>query len=120
MGVVQQGQVILEETSYRRELSLPGVWISRSETAHMAAQRELAKNLSLGEQAHELRESWAFSERSADWANIVTIVSMKISEPRRLQVVSLEILRRFWLHGQAPMHHITGDLRNYLLEKPDP
>ena len=38
-----QRQVLLVEASYRRELSLPGGWINRNETARMAAQRELAE-----------------------------------------------------------------------------
>ena len=40
-----RGQVLLVEASFRRELSLPGGWINRAETARMAAQRELAEEL---------------------------------------------------------------------------
>lgn len=42
-----QGRVLLVAASYRRELSLPGGWINRGETARLAAQRELAEELAL-------------------------------------------------------------------------
>ena len=116
-----QGQVLLVAASYRRELSLPGGWINRGETARMAAQRELAEELGLQVDANALGEPWAFTERSAQGVNTVTIFSVKLAERPTLQVDGLEILSCQWLtRAEAQKHPITRHLREYLLEKPDP
>lgn len=116
-----QRQVLLVATSYRRELSLPGGWINRGETARMAGQRELAEELGLQVDASELGEPWAFTERSARGVNTVTIFSMELAERPTLEVDGLEILRCLWLtRAEALERPITGHLRAYLLGKPDP
>ena len=100
-----QGQVLLVATSYRRELSLPGGWINRGETVHMAAQRELG-------------EPWALTERSARGVNTVTIFSVELTVRPTLQVDGLEILNYLWLtSAEALEHPITGHLHAYLLEQ---
>ena len=115
-----QGQVLLVEASYRREISLPGGWINRSETARMAAQRELAEELGVDVAANELGEPWAFTERSARGVNTVTIFSVELTERPALQVDGLEILSCLWLtRTEALEHPITGHLREYLLGKAD-
>ena len=116
-----QGQVLLVASSYRRELSLPGGWINRGETARMAAQRELAEELGLQVDADALGEPWAFTEYTAQGVNTVTIFSIKLAERPTLQVDGLEILSFVWLkRAEAQEHPITGHLREYLLEKRDP
>ena len=116
-----QGQMLLVAASYRGELSLPGGWINRGETARMAAQRELAEELGLQVDASELGEPWTFTERSARGVNTVTIFSVELTERPTLQVDGLEILNYLWLtRAEALEHPITGHLRTYLLEKPDP
>ena len=116
-----QRQVLLVAASYRNELSLPGGWINRGETARMAAQRELAEELGLQVEANELGEPWAFTERSARGVNTVTIFSVELAERPRLQVDGLEILSCLWLtRAEALEHAITGHLRAYLLGKPNP
>ena len=103
-----QGQVLLVAASYRNELSLPGGWINRDETARMAAQRELA-------------EGCASKWKPTSWVNTVTIFSVELAERPRLQVDGLEILSCLWLtRAEALEHAITGHLRAYLLGKPNP
>lgn len=115
-----QGEVLLVEASYRRELSLPGGWINRGETARMAAQRELAEELGLQVEANELGKPWAFTERSARGVNTVTIFSVELAVRPALQMDGLEILSCLWLaRAEALEHPITGHLRAYLLEQPD-
>ena len=72
-----QGQVLLVAASYRRELSLPGGWINRGETARMAAQRELAEELGLQVDANALGEPWAFTDHSTRplWSKVITSTS---------------------------------------------
>ena len=116
-----QGVLLLVTASYRRELSLPGGWINRGETARMAAQRELAEELGLQVKSKALGEPWTFTEHSARGVNTVTIFSVELAERPRLQVDGLEILSCLWLtRAEALEHPITGHLRAYLLEKPDP
>jgi 8-oxo-dGTP pyrophosphatase MutT (NUDIX family) len=116
-----QRQVLLVAASYRNELSLPGGWINRGETARLAAQRELAEELGVDVAANELGEPWAFTERSARGVNNVTIFSVELTERPALQVDGLEILSCLWLtRTEALEHPITGHLREYLLEKPNP
>ena len=99
----------------------PRGWINRGETARMAAQRELAEELGLQVDANKLGEPWAFTERSARGLNTVTIFSVELAERPRLQVDGLEILSCLWLTRTEVLEHpITGHLRAYLLEKPDP
>ena len=116
-----QRQVLLVAASYRRELSLPGGWINRGETARMAAQRELAEELGLQVEANALGEPWAFTEHSAGGVNTVTIFTAELAVRPMLKVDGLEILSCLWLtRTEALEHPITGHLRAYLLEQPDP
>ena len=116
-----QGQVLLVAASYRSELSLPGGWINRGETARRAAQRELLEELGLQMEANALGEPWEFSEHSARGVNTVKFFSVELSKRPTLKVDGLEILNYKWLtHTEALEHPITGHLRAYLLEKPDP
>ena len=113
--------MLLLVTSYRHELSLPGGWINRGEKARMAAQRKLAEELGLQVDAIELGEPWAFTEHSAGGVNTVTIFSVELAERPTLQVDGLEILNCLWLtRAEALEQPITGHLRAYLLEQPDP
>jgi len=116
-----QEQVLLVAASYRRELSLPGGWISRGETARRAAQRELAEELGLQVEERQLGEPWDFTERSARGVNTVTIFSVELAERPTLQVDGLEILRCLWLtRAEALERPITGHLRAYLLGQREP
>ena len=66
-------------------------------------------------------KSWAFTERLAHGVNIVTIFSVELDELPTLQVDGLEILSCLWLtRAEALEQSITGHLRAYLLEKPEP
>ena len=116
-----QRQVLLVAASYRNELSLPGGWINRGETARMAAQRELAEELELQVDAIELGEPWAFTEHTTGGVNTVTIFSVELTGKPTTQVEGLEILNCLWLtRAEALEQTITGYLRVYLLEQPDP
>jgi len=110
-----QRRVLLVAASYRRELSLPGGWINRGESAQRAAQRELAEELGLKVEAAELGEPWVFTERSARGINTVWIFAVERSEQPELVVDGLEILSCVWLSRiEALEHPITGHLREYL------
>ena len=114
-----QQQVLLVQASYRHELSLPGGWISRGETARMAAQRELAEELCLHLQDCELGEPWAFTERSVRGINTVTIFSVGLAKRPVVQVDGLEILDCLWLSRTDALNYpITEHLRAYLLQRP--
>ena len=107
--------------SYRRDLSLPGGWINRGDTARMDARRELEEELGLQVGTSALGEPWDFTERSTRGVNTVTIFSVELAIRPTLRVDGLEILNCQWLaHTEALEHPITGHLREYLLEKQDP
>lgn len=116
-----QGRLLLVRASYRRELSLPGGWINRGETAQQAAQRELQEELGLQVRLDQLGEPWSFTERSKRGENTVRIFALQLAEEPALTVDGLEILGWAWLTpAEALAQPITGHLREYLLQLPTP
>jgi ADP-ribose pyrophosphatase YjhB (NUDIX family) len=110
-----QGRVLLVAASYRRELSLPGGWINRGESAQRAAQRELAEELRLELEETQWGEPWVFTEHSARGVNTVWIFALELAERPALQVDGLEIMNCVWLTlAEALQRPITGHLREYL------
>ena len=113
-----QKQILLISASYRRELSLPGGWINKGESARQAAQRELVEELSLEVEERELGKPWTFSERTNRGSNTVSIFSIELKERPTIQVDGLEILDWIWLtEAEALKRPITGHLCAYLLRQ---
>lgn len=113
-------KLLLVAASYRRELSLPGGWINRGESAGMAAQRELKEELGLKVEMADLGEPWVFTEHSSRGVNTVFIFSHELGKQPTLKLDGLEILNCLWLsQAEALQHPITGHLRAYLLRQPE-
>ena len=71
--------------------------------------------------AKKLGEAMAVTESSGRGVNTMTISCVELAMTKTLQVDGLETLSCLWLtRAEALEHPITGHLREYLLETPDP
>lgn len=112
-----QGRVLLVQTSYRNELSLPGGEVKRGEKVNLAARRELLEELGLKVQATQLGEPWVVTEHSERGMNTVSIYTINIDEDPGIEVDGLEIIGFHWLiPQQALARKLTSHLRGYLIE----
>ena len=110
-----EGELLLVETSYRRNWSLPGGGIERGETARQAAVRELAEEVELQVRAVQLLDPWQITERSPGGLNTVTIFTLPVQKRPALKVDGLEIVASHWLsREQALARELPGHVRRYL------
>jgi 8-oxo-dGTP diphosphatase len=84
-----QGRVLLVETSYRRELSLPGGGIEAGETPLQAAIRELEEEVVIQVAPQELQDPWQLTEMSAGGQNTVTIFAWHPNRQPEVMVAKL-------------------------------
>ena len=80
MALWCQERVLLVQTSYRHELSLPGGGVKRGEMANLAASRELLEELGLELQSMQLGEPWVVTEHSERGRNTVSIYTLNMAE----------------------------------------
>ena len=114
-----QERVLLVQTSYRHELSLPGGGVKRGEKANLAARRELLEEVGLEVQAEDLGEPWVLTEHSERGSNTVSIFTLNMDEEPGIEVDGLEIIAYHWLGPQQSLsQRLTGHLREYLVEHP--
>lgn len=114
-----QGRLLLVETSYRRELSLPGGGMKRGEAPTAAAVRELREELGLRVRPDQLGDPWSCRERSAGGENTVWIFALQLEQEPAIRVDGLEIVGWQWLTPQQALGQpLAGHLREYLLRQP--
>jgi 8-oxo-dGTP pyrophosphatase MutT (NUDIX family) len=114
-----QERVLLVQTSYRHELSLPGGGVKRGEMANLAARRELLEELGLELQSMQLGEPWVVTEHSERGRNTVSIYTLNMAEEPEIEVDGLEIIDFHWLiPQQALARNLTTHLRRYLVDYP--
>lgn len=114
-----QGRLLLVETSYRRELSLPGGGMQRGEAAEAAAVRELREELGLRVRLDQLADPWSCRERSAGGENTVWIFALQLQQEPAIRVDGLEIVGWQWLTPQQALQRpLIGHLRAYLEQQP--
>lgn len=114
-----QERVLLVQTSYRHELSLPGGGVKRGEMANLAASRELLEELGLELQSMQLGEPWVVTEHSERGRNTVSIYTLNMAEEPEIEVDGLEIIDFHWLIPQQALgRNLTTHLRRYLVDYP--
>ena len=116
-----QERVLLVQTSYRNELSLPGGGVKRGEKVNLAARRELSEELGLEVRAGDLGEPWVVTEHSERDRNTVSIYTINMAEKPEIEVDGFEIIGFHWLKPQEALaRKLTSHLRRYLVEHPVP
>jgi 8-oxo-dGTP pyrophosphatase MutT (NUDIX family) len=108
-------ELLIVKNSYRREYTLPGGYIRRSENALQAAARELAEEVGVQVSESRLREAYQGTHAFEDRDDEVTIVELQLDDRPQFAVDRREVVwAGFKSAEEIEKLPIVPHLRDYL------
>ncbi len=113
IAIWNEGQLLLVRNSYRRQYTLPGGYVRKSETASQAAARELLEEVGLEIPEERFRPAFEGELPFEFRRDFLTIVELEVDQRPEIHVDNREVI---WAGWKSPEQVLRMDVVPHVVD----